>query len=407
MSLIPLALEGRDLIRSLISAVERVECDLSWTRLEPTSGTVEEYSAEDGGSSLRELRTYKLIAVKAWATKFSGAAPARGFQAGYVGLILPQDFRTNRRVSVYRQVLEAEVARQAAPRNGLALFDGFPPIRWGKVGVRRWRQALEFAGSVVKRHWSLLSGLSEASCESEEPECLAEVMSQARVRPLSAHFLLRLASKGGLEDALSEARRGGLGKYWIDAMENLERLVAFKAALEAVWASGSTPLFVVKTSRTTSLCGSTLPDVHIIERTLWERRDFEPGFTARLYTDLGGYFGLARASSEGLYPPVRTLRDFYEGKVSVLSTFARLRTSGYVFKVEAVLRKDQVEGANEEALARDLLSRLSSLPLTAEGYPVALVIADRNARVTEDEMDGVLRALGADLVPESRSVLRV
>jgi hypothetical protein len=35
------------------------------------------------------------------------------------------------------------------------------------------------------------------------------------------------------------------------------------------------------------------------------------------------------------------------------------------------------------------------------------MIADSNARISEPEMDGVLRALGADLVPESRSVLRV
>ncbi len=407
MSLISWAIEGRDLILSLIEAEEKVKCDVNWNHLEPTSLAVEEYSAEDGGSSLRELRTYKLIAVKAWATRFAGGSSAGGVQKGYVGLILPQDFRTTRRVSVYRQVLEAEVARLAAPRNGLALFDGSPPIRWGKVGASRWGEALEFAGTVVKRHWRHVSAMSGATCESDEPECLVEVLASARVRPLSAHFLLRLASAGALNGVLSEARGKGLGKYWIDAMENLERLVVFKGALEAVWGNRSTPLFIVKTSRTTSLCASAMPDVHVIERTLRERRDMEPGFTARLYADLGGYFGLSRASPEGLYPPVRALRDFYEGQVSVLSTFVRLRRAGYVFRVEAVLRRDQVEGANEEALARELLSRLSSLPLTVEGYPVALVVADRNARVSGEEMDGVLRALGADLVPESRSVLRV
>ncbi len=407
MSLISIALEWRDLIASVIELGEGVVCDLSWASLEPGGQAVEQYSAEDGGSSLRELRTYKLVAVKAWAARFAGGAPLGGVQTGYVGLVLPQDFRTSNRLRVYRQVLEAEVARQAAPRNGLALFDGSPPLRWGNVGPRRWREALEFVGDVIKRSWPLVSSLSEATCESGEPDCVYEVLARARRRPLSAHLILRLASSRALDGIAAEARRRGLGNSWIDALENLERLVVFRYALETIWASGSTPVFIVKTSRTTSVCGSTMPDVHLIERVLRSRRELGAGFTARLYRDLSGYFGLSGESKGKLYPPVRELRDFYEGQVSVLSTFARLRPAGYVFKIEAVLRRGMAEGANEESLARDVLSKVSSLPLTVEGYPIALVVADRNARVTEAEMDSVMRALGADLMPESRSVLRV
>jgi NurA domain. len=60
-----------------------------------------------------------------------------------------------------------------------------------------------------------------------------------------------------------------------------------------------------------------------------------------------------------------------------------------------------VESADEVKLAGSLLSRLATLPLSGEGYPLALMIADSNARISESEMDGVLRALGADWCPRA------
>ncbi|MGC9210074.1 MAG: DNA double-strand break repair nuclease NurA [Acidilobus sp.] len=407
MSLISIAINWKEVITKVVEAEKPGDCDLAWEHLEHSSPSDIEYSAEDGGSALRELRTYKVIAVKAWAARFSRGVPQQASEGGFVGLVLPQDFRAAGRIRIYRQILEADVASRAAPSGGIALFDGSPPVRWGRVGLRRWQEALEFVGSVIRPNWDVVSGLSDATCESEEPECVAEVIEKSRVRPFSAYLLLSLASKGALNDAMELARRRGLRHSWLDALENLERLIVLRDTLETIWGRGSTPVFVIKTSRTTSLCRSSMPDIHLIERKLRELHDLEAGFTARLYTSVAEYFGLDRESAKRLYPDVKGVRDFYQGRVAVLSTFARLRRAGYVFKVEALLARDQVEGANEAALARSVLSRVASLPLTAEGYPMALVIADRNARVSEAEMDGIMKALGADLLPESRSVLRV
>ncbi|MCG2882268.1 MAG: DNA double-strand break repair nuclease NurA [Acidilobus sp.] len=410
MSLVPYALESRDLIRRILddTKAEKV-CDIPWHRLEVAEGVVSQYSAEDGGLNVRRLRTYTVVAVKAWGARFGGrGVPQATSPKGFVGLILPQDFKASERRSLYREILEAEAARDVAPTNGIALFDGTPPIRWGSVGARvTWDEALEFVGRVLTKNKDIAERLTRTVCESPDPECVAKAIEDSKLRPFSANLLLRLAYEGRLDEVAREAKKDGLKNSWILALESLERLIVVKRTIEHIWAQGSTPVFVVKTSRSTSFCNSTLPDIHIIEDILRSRGDIEPGFTARLFTNVNEYFGLKKTGGPRLYPAVNGVSDFYQSKVAVLSTFVRLRRGGFIFKVEALYRKDLVESADEVKLAGSLLSRLATLPLSGEGYPLALMIADSNARISESEMDGVLRALGADLVPESRSVLRV
>jgi hypothetical protein len=410
LSLVPYALESRDLIRGVLDDTRaESKCDLSWHRLEAAEDVVSQYSAEDGGLNVRRLRTYTVVAVKAWGARFGGGGvPQATSPKGFVGLILPQDFKASKRLSLYREILEAEAAGDVAPTNGIALFDGRPPIRWGSVGARvTWDEALEFVGRVLTKNKDIAERLTGTACESPDPECVAKAIEDSRLRPFSASLLLRLAYEGRLDEVAREARKDGLKNSWILALESLERLMVIKRTIERIWAQGSTPVFVVKTSRTTSFCNSTLPDIHIIEDILRSKGYIEPGFTARLFRNVNEYFDLKKTGGPRLYPAVNGVSDFYQSKVAVLSTFVRLRRGGFIFKVEALYRKDLVESADEVKLAGSLLSRLATLPLSGEGYPLALMIADSNARISEPEMDGVLRALGADLVPESRSMLRV
>jgi NurA-like 5'-3' nuclease len=285
---------------------------------------------------------------------------------------------------------------------GLALFDGTPPMRWGRVGAKAtWEESLEAAAKHIIKHRGALEGLTKGTCSTPDVDCLAEVLEGATRRPLSARALMRLAREGAL----------GIGNslrdyYPILALESLERLLLFRRVIEAAWSRGSTPVFVVKTSRSTSFCGGSLPDVHLVEATLRARGSFEPGYAvANVYNSVYDYFGLSKRE-RSMYPDVGGLRDFYENRLAVASAFVRLRAGGFIFKVEVLY--DRSAGAGDPAgLLREVVSRLSSLPLTSEGYPLPLVVADSNSRVARAEMEAAMRALGLDLTPESRSMLRV
>jgi hypothetical protein len=178
LSLVPYALESRDLIRGVLDDTRaESKCDLSWHRLEAAEDVVSQYSAEDGGLNVRRLRTYTVVAVKAWGARFGGGGvPQATSPKGFVGLILPQDFKASKRLSLYREILEAEAAGDVAPTNGIALFDGRPPIRWGSVGARvTWDEALEFVGRVLTKNKDIAERLTGTVCESPDPECVARL----------------------------------------------------------------------------------------------------------------------------------------------------------------------------------------------------------------------------------------
>jgi NurA-like 5'-3' nuclease len=400
MSVVAYALELRDLIRSLID-VRPEPCEFNWLPL-PEPRRPVAYSVEDGGQGDRKLRTYTVFALKAWGAGFVDGEAPRSFQEGFVGVVVPQGLEQDQRMRRYRQVLELEVALKSMVPGGLVLFDGTPPMRWGRVGAKAtWEESLEAAARHIIKHRGALEGLTKGTCSTPDVDCLAEVLEGATRRPLSARALMRLVREGAL----------GIGNslrdyYPILALESLERLLLFRRVIEAAWSRGSTPVFVVKTSRSTSFCGGSLPDVHLVEATLRARGSFEPGYAvANVYNSVYDYFGLSKRE-RSMYPDVGGLRDFYENRLAVASAFVRLRAGGFIFKVEVLY--DRSAGAGDPAgLLREVVSRLSSLPLTSEGYPLPLVVADSNSRVARAEMEAAMRALGLDLTPESRSMLRV
>jgi hypothetical protein len=395
------ALELRDVIRGLVSGAPE-SCDFEWRSLpEPSKGPVA-YSVEDGGQGDRKLRTYTLFAVKAWGANFSDNGQFNSVQEGFVGLVVPQGLEPGQRLRLYRQVLELDVSAKSVARGGIALFDGTPPMRWGRVGTEvTWGESLELAARLLGSHSEALKGLTQGTCTEPDVECVLDLISNASRRPLTARALLRLAAQGGLD------LNSGNGRkiiYSVLAMENLERLYLFKSVVERAWSQNSIPVFVVKTSRSTSFCNRNLPDIHVIESALRAKGNLEPGYTvANVYNSIYDYFGL-KESGRSMYPDVGDLREFYENRLSVVTAFVRLRRGGYIFKVEVVYDR---RAQGYEQVLREALSKLSAIPLTAEGYPLPLLMADSKARVTSAEMDAALRAVSLDLVPESRSVLRV
>lgn len=400
-SVVAEALELRDIIRSLVSGIPEA-CDFEWHSLpEPSKGSIA-YSVEDGGQGDRKLRTYTLFAVKAWGASFSDNGQYNSVQEGFVGLVVPQGLEPGQRLRLYRQVLELDVSAKSVAKEGIALFDGAPPMRWGRIGTEvTWGESLELAAKVLSSRPEALKGLTQSMCSEPDVDCVLDLISNALRRPLTARALMRLAAQGGLNLGLGSERKL---IYSVLAMENLERLYLFKSVVEKAWSQNSIPVFVVKTSRSTSFCNRSLPDVHVIESALRAKGNLEPGYTvANVYESIYDYFGLKR-SGRSMYPDVGDLRDFYENRLSVATAFVRLRRGGYIFKVEVVY--DRKAQSYEEVL-REALSKLSALPLTAEGYPLPLLMADSKARVTSAEMDAALRAVSLDLIPESRSVLRV
>lgn len=398
------------------------EREITWLDAPSPYPHAQQYSAEDGGNDRRNLRTYTVVAAKGWAARFESSAesPSR-FERGFVGLLVPQSYRMGARIAVYRQVLEANVAAQAAPRSGVALFDGSPPLMWGKISKRlNWDDALKALARAVreasKYERGILDGLSNATCNSVDEDCAAEIIAKAIKRPLMPRLLLKLAKTGALESVTTEVIKSQslppAERYsWISSIESLERLLAYKEALEAVLRNGSLPVFIVKTSRSTKLCNTDVPDVHMIEMYLASRHEHGPGYVIAFAGDMYTYYGFPEVNvrersevSRRLYPEVLGLREFYE-RIGVVATYARLKEMGYVLRVDVVY--DMSEVSDPGQLARDALSRVRALPLSREGYPIPLITADANARLGKEEMDGLMRALGIELVPESRSVLRL
>ena len=413
-TLIREAVEARDSIRRLIGSQEWRCEGFEWRELPPAAGRAVPHSVEDGGSNISRLRTYSLVTARAWAASFTGEGEAGGrtYESSFVGLVLPQGYKAMPRLQVYREVLEAHVARQAAVGGGLALYDGSPPLKWGRVGRKlTWEGVLEALAMLIKAAGARASPLTEVACVSPDPECAVEAVANARVRPFVPRLLLSLPGPDAIEEV---SRKLGPAppaeRYeWLVGAENFERLYVYKLSIEEAWRRGSVPVFLVKTSRSTSFCHEQLPDVHVIEAILRSRRLFSEGYAvAGLYNDIYEYFGLSSKGGKAtLYPSLGGVSDFYENKVSVLSMYVRLRPGGYVFRVDAVLEREMAAGSRPEGLAADVLSRLRSVPLSDTGYPIPLIIADSRARVTRDELERVLKVIGVDLTPESRSVLRV
>ncbi len=403
MSLLPEALSVRDYVRSLLQRLS-FDCDFEWRPLpEVRRDAPVSYSAEDGGQNVRKLRTYSVVSAKAWGAGFPTDGRPVYVQRGFVGVMIPQGLDPSSRLRLYRQVLELEVADLATVKGGLVLFDGTPPMKWGKVGAKTsWDESLSLAAKVMIKGSDAIKDLTDVSCSDSSAECALHMIESSNKRPFSGRALLRLAAKGLIDEyVLGPDPRHS----WILALESLERFYMFRKTVEDVWSKGSIPVFLVKTSRSTSFCRSSLPDVHVIEYALRSQGVLGPGYTiARVYNNIYEYFGL-KPSHSSLYPDAGGLRSFYENRIGVISMFIRLRPGGYIFKAEVVF--DNSSERSPDQLVNDVLTYLSRIPLSPEGYPLPLVTADYNARLSETEMEAVLRALGLDLVPESRSVLKV
>ena len=372
-------------------------CKFRWRSLPEPGVNPPVNAAVDGGSRRIETETRTYYVIKSWGGVFTPSLSMEKHYAG-AGFITPP-IHAEERIAIYREILEAYTALQVLPDKGLLLMDGSirPVVKWWRPGFGgtgpRMRVALERALEGVEE-WVRTS--SDPLAESirrcrrlGEPPCMERLIQDSRVRPASAVY------------AMSHKPMDG---EWIVLLEVTEKLYLYMQVLREAWSRGVKPVFITKTSRQTSLCKGSHPDVYYIRR-MEPRR---PGYTVwEESTSIGGYeiTGLGREDLGQLYPDVAGIRRFYEEEIAVVEAYARLAPGAPILLVGIVVPAQDAPSSLGEAedLVASLLEGLASIP--GRGYPAPLFIAHQRARVDRGELPPLERILGIDLEPRERAML--
>jgi len=382
----------RDLIRGIIEKLRSGEPPLTNVRIEnlpspSPRGSRLPHAAEDGGSRLVEFEAYSVFIVRGWASSYGGEGGSYGtlVEAEYsdVGVMVPQRY-SEERARMYRETLEALAARDVLPAidGGLLLWDGSlrPLVARHRPGVAE-------------------VGMSEAISElkgrlgMDLAEALAE-MARLWLEGEAPAAPLLVSSRVGVDDLKDED--GG----WIAFLEWTEKLAALRSLLEEAWRRGVTPVFITKTSRSTSFFGRSLPDVYYLKRL----RRFDPFMTEyRVRRGLEELRGLERSRVRGpLLPEDGGLDSFYRERLGLLEFYVRLDPGAPILKVEIAF--DLEEGGDPGASVERVVSALESLP-RARGYPLSLTIAHRRAHLGSEEVERILDLLGLELERRERWML--
>jgi hypothetical protein len=378
-SLLEAARARRGLVTSIVGSLRRGGGGLSGVEFvelpDPPSGGGGglEHGAEDGGSRVVEFESFTVYMARGWAASYrfeeGGFRVLGESEYSDVGVMVPQE-RAEDRVGVLRDILEARAAAEAVSRmrGGLILWDGSLVVlaysgRPPRVGGRT-REALRRRLGV---------GLGDAL------EWAARLWARGEA-PATPSIL---GESVGLESL------GREDYEWVALLEWAEKLAAVRAFLEESWRRGVLPLFVTKTSRSTSLLGRALPDIYYLRRA----KPFEP-FVAksRVQEGLPGY-------ELPYVPEALGLRSFYS-KVRRLEFYTRLDPGAPIVAVEAALPPDWDAGEAFERALRGLMS----LP-RARGYPLSLIVAHERTHITDSDARRVLEALGLGLERRERWML--
>ena len=350
---------------------------------------------EDGGSAIEVLEAYAVYAVRAWAAVYdaaSGSYPeASSASDATVGLVVPYTAH-EKRVRVYRETVEAYAAlnalrRASGVRGGVILWDGSLStiIASDRPGASEL--------PLQKAEEALMKTLGFKN-RGELQEALEEPVAR------------RASSPGGplaYEEVVERiaAAKGGLGaEDWplIAFVEWHEKALAYRMLLEEAWSRGFLPLFIAKTSTSKMLFKAPLPDIYYLRR---EEPVYPFMTTVRVYRGFRELkLGLEEAGRRGGPFFLPNLQEFYED-LAVYSFYARLSKGGPILKVEVAVPPG---GPGPEEAAERAYRALASLPLKG-GYPYPLVAAHSRARVTREDMERVLHALGLSLERRSRHML--
>ena len=427
--------EAREYIQSLIDARGsfRSACPGA-EKLNPLPSEPERvpHAAVDGGSQIIDFTDVSFYYVKAWAHLYEA-----GISEGdaWLGLIVPPH-HPDYRVSIYREILEASViagihrpvAESIASRAGLVLFDGSlrNAIRWWSPGamsygseeLARMDRDLPGAERVL---WELynsgvsLDSISFLTCSSMQ-ECAEELVAKAPARPITARLILEMGAKGVLEGHLKD------GGKWITALEVLEKLYAYKKALEEAWRNDGIALFLSKHSVSTALCRGKHSDIYYIKRIhplepgyiVWDgsqgRGEGESRTTSSL---LIGAYAITRLRPKGkrgglvFYPRRLGLYDFYTERLASIEFYVRLSRGGPFMLANIAFDSSMITATwdNARALLEKALRRLVGVPL-AQGYPLALTIAHYHARILPDDALALARGVGLEVEVPAREMLK-
>ncbi len=364
------------------------------------------HGVEDGGSGLRDLAFFQLYVVKAWAAvyegngdKYSVKAEARGVDTGLIYPPLAGETRS----TMFRETLEAVVARRAildAMGGGLFLWDGgLRQLLWAR---RPWTAPREPKPLPQEAAEALLGGSSKEYLERLHDE----VEKWHEEEPLS--ILRRIV------EALDSSKLADWkGLRWLPYLEWYEKMIAIKKLLEEAWRTGTTLVFVTKTSRSQSLLKSmerelnsklgTLAGLAFTMTDVYALNLYEPRlpFTTRpiVRHGLTQLIGLDKYPWETVWlPPYGGLRELFNERLVVLELYARLERDKPILKIQIVLdleRNGEILLFPEDqiALAGEVLERILSLSQKT-GYPWKLVEADRRAKVGHRDLEMAQTLLG-------------
>ncbi len=426
--------EARNIIRTLLQISENDvkggACpDARNLRPLPEPSNSIPHAAVDGGNQVIDFRDLSFYYVKAWAHLYDN-----GLSVGdaWIGIVVPPH-HPDYRVSIYREILEASIISGLSPSNSpsiarealLVLFDGSlrNAIRWWSPGglsykgeeLARMSEDLPRAERIL---WELynksgsIDSISYINCTSPE-ECSEELISKAPERPITSRLVMELAARGLLKNYVHDR-----GK-WITALEVLEKLYAYKRALEDSWANDGLAIFLSKHSVSTALCRGKHSDIYYIRRM----HRLEPGYIVWKREGLGegrgsssllvGAYEITRLRSRELvrggllfYPRRLGLHEFYTSRLASVEFYVRLSKGGPFMLANLAFDTYKVEPEWDNAmkLLETSLKRLTSIPL-AQGYPLALTIAHYHARVLPEEADALARGVGLELEEPARSML--
>jgi len=382
----------RDLIRGFIEKIRREERPITTVKIydldsRPGGGGSLPHAAEDGGSRVEEFEAYTLFIARGWAASYHGEGGRYGVgsevEYSDVGLVIPPAYGEER-VRVYRETLEALAAGEVLSRveGGILLWDGSlrPLVTRHRPGAAD-KEMARVAGELRSR---LRMDLGEALEE------IARMWGEGEA-PATPGLV---ASRLSIEDLADE------DAGWIALLEWSEKLLAVRSLLQRAWSKGVIPVFVTKTSRSTSLFKRVLPDVYYLKRL----RRFDPFRTE--HTILRGLEQLRGIRGEQLRGPLVPeelgLDEFYREELGLAELYLRLDAGAPILKVEVAF--DAGATGDPGGMIERALGALMSLP-RARGYPLSLAVAHHRARLDRGDVERVLSILGLELERRGRWVL--
>ncbi len=380
----------------------------SWWRSLPPPSDPGPQAAVDGGSKYVDYEGFYIYVIKAYGRIYGSPLPAP--QRAGVGLLLPP-IEPDDQVSYLREALEAQVGLDllGLGRPGVFLMDGSITgvLRWYRPGLGheyRLSDALGDADEAARilveealseREVETLLGLpSGLDCGGPGPyPCLSRVLAEARERPVSGRLVMLAAD------------RNVVATYdWAPAVEVAEKLYLYKRFLEEAWRLQVPVVFVSKTSVRRRICGK-LPhsDVYYIEASrvgrgyvYWE------GASATGYVEIMGI--PRRETVRELLPGLLGIPEFYRRRLANVEAYVKLHDRGQVLHVDVPY--DAASGRDPVEVLEEALSLLAGAR-QSKGYPTALQMAHREARITEKDVEVYMRGLGLTAARRARAMLGV